>query len=258
MKHSLILIATCCTLMLSLTAPIPSRAADAVALAKKPVTTAADLPAFTYKVPEKLDALLDSEAAWASFAAEMRANFEGVLRDYAIEDRKTRQQIELDLMLLDLDANRNADAAAHLARVIELEDKPEAKVFIVQTFPIVVVLDARRASSASEGPVYHAALARAYATRLAALPDSASTQVARMRGIYELVPPNFVRNLFNGQFASLAKQAGNTLDDKVASELLWMRTLDRQLLTTRAEMLPAVAAHLAAHPPMAIDIWAQT
>lgn len=41
--------AVCCTLMLTLTLPACSRAADTPTRAKKTVTAAADLPVFTYK-----------------------------------------------------------------------------------------------------------------------------------------------------------------------------------------------------------------
>lgn len=224
--------------------------------AKKAVKSAADLPAFSYKVPEPLDALLTSDAAWAPFAAQMRANLEGVLRDYAIADRKTQQQIELDLLQLDLDANRHAAAEARLARALALEDKPETRAFDAQMFLFAVVLQARRASGASTGAAYHAALAKAYAARLATLPDAVSANVARVRGIYELASPDLARTVLNGQYAPVAKRAGHTLDSQNASDVLWMRSLHRQLLPTRPELLPAFAAHLAAHPPVVADIWA--
>lgn len=227
----------------------------ATAQVPKTVTTAADLPAFTYKVPAQLDTLLTSDAAWAPFAAQMRANLEGVLRDYAITDRKTRQSIETDLMLLDVDAGRNADAEARLAQVLALEGKPQARIFSTDTFLVRVVLDARRAAGADTGAAYHAALAKAYAARLAALPDSVSEHVASVRGVYELAPPDLAITTAKGQLAPQAAKNGNTLGADSVSFMLWLRTLHRTLLPTRAELLPAFAAHLAAHPPQVADIW---
>lgn len=245
----------CCSLLLALTLPPASQAADAPTPAKKTVTTATAIPAFTYKVPAQLDTLLTSDAAWAPFAAQMRVNLEGLLRDYDITDRKTLQSVHRDLMLLDLDAGRNADARAHLARVLELEDKPDARTFATDTFLATAILDARHASGANDGTAYHAALATAYASRLAALPDSASTQVARVRGVYELASPDLAITTANGQLAPQATKNGDTLGSDTANFMLWLRMLHHTMLPTRPELLPALAAHLAAHPPLAADIW---
>lgn len=243
-----------CSMLLAFALPAQLRAADSPAPQKKTVTTVADLPAFTYKVPAQLDTLLTSDAAWAPFAAAMRANLESLLHGYAISDRKTLQSIELDLLQLDLDENRNTAAEGHLARVLELEDKPDAKSFDSQTFPIAVVLSARRASGANAGPAYHAALARAYTTRLATLPDSASVKVAKLRAVYDVAPPDLALTAVKS-LTPLSKKNDNALNNELASEVLWMRTLHRQLLPTRQELLPAFTAHLAAHPPADRDIW---
>lgn len=258
MNRSFLLVLT-----LACLAPLQSRplaaepAAKSAMPVKKVVKTAADLPTFTYKVPAQLDILLTSDTAWAPFAQTLRANLEGMLRDYAIEDRKTRQLIETDLLLLDLDQDKAADAQARIARVIELEDKPDAKAFSPEPFMAAVILQARKASGAREGAAYHAALAAAFAQHLARLPDSASTGVARIRSVYEMAPPDLALTALNAELAPLAKTGGNTLAPDGARQVLWMRTLHRLLLPTAPEMLPAFAAHLVAHPVQIVDIWAE-
>jgi hypothetical protein len=49
---------------------------------KKKVSSAAELPRFSYEVPETLTDLLIDDAAYKLFAAKVRADLETVLRDY--------------------------------------------------------------------------------------------------------------------------------------------------------------------------------
>ncbi len=64
--------------------------AGAQAVTKKPVTSASDLPRFTYPIDVAPSVLVQADAAdFKAFAEKVRANIESVLAGYDIRDRAT-------------------------------------------------------------------------------------------------------------------------------------------------------------------------
>ena len=105
--------------------------AGAQAVAKKVVTSAADLPSFTYPIGDVLpSALVDADAAtFNPLATQVRANIESVLAQYDIQDRAAlRGLLEQKLELQLLSGTEDAAALVTADQIHALEDKPDAKL----------------------------------------------------------------------------------------------------------------------------------
>jgi hypothetical protein len=96
------LVTTCSLALVTALASAPP--AGAQSIAKKAVTSAADLPVFTYPLAIPPSALVTSDAAtFNAFAAPVRANIEAVLNGYDIQDHAAlrgllEQKLELQLL----------------------------------------------------------------------------------------------------------------------------------------------------------------
>jgi hypothetical protein len=131
------------------------------AAAKKAVRSQDDLPRFTYPIAGTATALADGDAAtFEAFAKPVRADLEGTLNNYDIEDHAAlRGLLGEELYLQILSGNEDAAAARTLERIRSLEDKPDAKL----TFGLTAeaVLEARKATHAASGPAFEAAFQKA-------------------------------------------------------------------------------------------------
>ncbi len=137
-----LLISTCLILFWAWFPSVVPAQNSSSAQSKKKVASAAELPSFTYSVPENAADLLTSDEAFAPFAAKVRADLEGVLRDYDIQDTATLKSIEETLMSLDFQQGKSDSALVRMARVRQLEEKPEAKLYNRANFVVEAIIKA--------------------------------------------------------------------------------------------------------------------
>ena len=156
---------------------------------KKKVVSASDLPRFSYDVPEKLTDLLTNDAAYKTFAAKVRADLEGVLRDYEIGDKTTLKEIQMTLAELDFQEGKLDSAFKRFGLIIDLEEKPELK-YLPDLFDIQIIANAQKQSGATSGEKFLEALRRNLAETLNALPDSVFGGVKEFRSAYDLLTKN--------------------------------------------------------------------
>ena len=172
---------------------------------KKTVTSADDLPRFTYPVADSASALLTADAAtFAAFGAKVRADIDRTLTTYDIQDRGTLRGLLTEKLDLQLLAGDDAGATKTIADIRPLEDKPDAKILsgIITT----ALIDARAATGATSGDVFAAAFEKRYAAALAPLPwNVVGATLKESKTTFEVVTPA----LMTGQVAA-------TLDPAVA------------------------------------------
>lgn len=222
---------------------------------KKKVASAADLPGFTYSVPENADELLTSDEAFATFAAKVRADLEGVLREYDIQDKAALQSIESTLLSLDFQEGKLDSALFRLARIRELEEKPEAKLYNRETFVIEAVIKARQKSGAGEGAAFRTALREALTALLNRLPDKFSAKLIGEKAAFEILSDDLFLNAAKARIAPMAKQSNNTLRGEMAYGLVDLRLLHRFVVPVRSDVIEALGVYLAAHKPVSVNIW---
>lgn len=120
---------------------------QAQAQVKKPVTTRADLPTFTYPLDGSATALLTSDdATFNAFAAKVGADVDKVLAGYDIKDAATLREllaVRADVQLL---LGQDDAALETFARIRELEDKPDRKL-LARVYDEAII----RARKASRG-----------------------------------------------------------------------------------------------------------
>jgi subtilisin family serine protease len=222
---------------------------------KKKIVTAAELPSFTYSVPENAADLLTSDEAFAPFAAKVRADLEGVLRDYDIQDKATLKGIETTLLHLDLYQGNLDAAVARLNRIRALEEKPEAKLYDRELSVIEAIIKARQKSGAVSGAAYQQALREALAESLNRLPASMSAKITGEKAVFEILSGDFFLDAVKAKIAPMAKQSGNTLSGEVAFSLVEIRTLHRLFVPAGEDIAQAFGTYLAAHKPVNTNIW---
>lgn len=222
---------------------------------KRVVNNAADLPRFSYDVPENLTDLLTDDAAYKTFAAKVRADLETVLHDYEIEDKTTLKEIQATLAGLDLQENRLDSAFERYRLARELETKPELKFFPV-FFEEEIIAKARKQSGATSGDKFLAALRQVLAETLDSLPDSVFQGVKEFRYGYDLYNDKFFPGIIKARLAPNAKKNGNKLFNDDAYNLIRMRTANDFLVPVAGEFAKSFDAYIASHKNAPkINIW---
>ncbi len=222
---------------------------------KKRVTNAAELPRFSYDVPEKLTDLLTDDTAYKTLAAKVRADLEGVLRDYEIEDKTTLKRIQTTLAELDFQENRLDSALERMRVVSEFETKPEFK-YLPDFFEIQIIAKAQKQSGAASGEKFLQALRVVLAETLNALPDSVFVGVKEFRTAYDPTYETFAPGIIEKQLAPIAKKNGNKLSNEDARRIINLRTVHRFVVPLTGEFAKGFDAFIAAHKPSAkINIW---
>jgi subtilisin family serine protease len=222
---------------------------------KKKVATAAELPRFSYDMPENLTGLLTDDAAYKTFAAKVRADLETVLRDYEIEDKTTLKRIQTTLAELDFQENRLDSALERMRVVSEFETKPEFK-YLPDFFDTQIIAKAQKQSGAASGEKFLQALRVVLAETLNALPDSVFVGVKEFRFVYDSINETFAPGIIEKQLAPIAKKKGNKLSNEDARRIISLRTIHRFVVPLTGEFAKGFDAFIAAHKPSAkINIW---
>lgn len=97
--------------------------------AKKKVDSEADLPRFSYPVAGSASSLVQADGAtFNTFLSKLRADLDGILRDYQIDDKSTMRTLlaaKLDIQEL---SGEYKDALATADALQGLQEKPSAKL----------------------------------------------------------------------------------------------------------------------------------
>jgi subtilisin family serine protease len=222
---------------------------------KKKVASAADLPRFSYEVPEKLTDLLMNDESYKLFAARVRTDLEGVLRDYEIEDKTTLKRIQTTLAELDFQENRLDSALKRFRQIVELEEKPELK-YLPDFFDTQIFARAQKQSGAVSGEKFLQSLRLILAETLNALPDSIFASVKEFRYGYDFTNEKFAMGIIEGQLAPIAKKNGKKLFDKEAYQVISLRIIHRSVVPVVGEFAKGFDAYIAARKTTPkINVW---
>ena len=241
--------------LVALAAAAPPAGAQAVT--KKIVTSASDLPSFTYPIGDVLpSALVDGDAAtFNPLATQMRANVENVLAQYDIQDRSAlrdllNQKLELQL----LSGTEDAAALVTADQIQALEDKPDAKLLSgISTHAIVA---ARAQAGATSGPAYLAAFQALYAAALAPLPwPVVGTSLKEIKTTYEVITPAMLTGQMAGLYDAAAAKS-HALGGDSAAHVLRARFFVKVILPLGVPGAAVINALVAQHSVLKPDIWA--
>jgi hypothetical protein len=187
--------------------------------AKKKVSNDADLPRFSYPVTSTASALLlADDATFDAFTRKVSADVESVLAGYDIQDNSTLRKFlgaRLDLQML---AGDRQGAAASLATLRDLAEKPDAKAMSGLTSR--AILQAWSESGATTGPAFQQAFSKSFAAEVNALPWTVvQDRIKGMKGSYQMLSTDFIVSGLKSNADRAALKSG-TIDFDTAIGLI--------------------------------------
>jgi subtilisin family serine protease len=230
--------------------------ADAQTAAKKVVTSAADLPAFTYPIAVAPSALVaDDRANFDLLAAKVRADIDALLTNDDIEDHAAlRGLLEEKLELQLLSGTDDAGALATADQMRALEDKPDAKLLSGLTTRAIVA--ARAKAGATSGPAYQAAFKAEYAAELAPLPwPVVGSLLQQTKTRFDILTPAMMAGNVAAKIDPGAAKS-HTLSSDSAALVIQSRYIVDVLIPPASQASAVIGALVAQHTSLKPDIWA--
>ncbi len=244
-----------CALAISCIVMVSTPGCFAQAADKKVVKTEADLPRFNYALSGTATELLQSDdATFGVFAAKVQADVDSVLQNYDIEDHAAMRQllgVRLDLQLL---AGNNQEATDTIARLRDLEDKPDAR--LMTGLQARAMMEAQKATGQTSGTEYEQAYQKAYADEVKPLPwPVVANRIKEAKSNSEIMTQGLVLGLVQARVdPALAKS------HQLSNDLAWGLIADRLILKRTIPLMPAtravLTAEVAANDVKKPDIWA--
>lgn len=250
-RTALAALGVCALLLANAAAVSPAAAQD---VPKKPVTSANDLPRFTYPIADSASTLLTADAAtFNAFGARVSADIDRTLATYDIQDRGTLRRLLTEKLDLQLMAGDDAGALQSIALIRPLEDKPDAK--LVSGLITTALIGARADTGATSGDVFAAAFQKRYATALAPLPwSTVGALLKETKTTLDVFTPAFIA----GQIAATLDPAvakTHELSGDAAGQIISSRYFIVGLLPVKTEASAALAKVIALHSAQKPDIW---
>jgi subtilisin family serine protease len=223
--------------------------------AKKVVKTQDDLPRFNYPITGTATDLVKSDdATFNAFASKVQADVDSVLNGYDIQDRGTlRGLLSVQLALQVLSGTQDKAALDNIARLRDLEDKPDAK--LLSGIRTAAMLNARIKTGQSSGPAYTQAYADNYAAALAPLPWAiVGNRVKEAKSSAQIISEALILGSVQAQIEpALAKS--HQLSNDLAWGLINTRLALKTVLPVKDATLAVLAHDVAANNVQKPDIW---
>ena len=189
----------------------------AVADAKTRIENLDDLPRFSYPVEGSVVGVITSDEVFNEFAAKVRADIEGVLAKYEIDDAATLQGYYSVLARLDLMDGNYESALARLEQIRELEKK-EAGKLMTGLFAKAWVAARSETDPAADFEAFAASFATQLDTLVSALPwDIVQDEIKEAKGRAEIFSENFVLGIAKSQVDPAVTASGEVSSDLVST-----------------------------------------
>ncbi|HET6169774.1 MAG TPA: S8 family serine peptidase [Terracidiphilus sp.] len=234
--------------------PLPRCLAQAET--KKIVKTEADLPRFNYEISGTATDLLQSDdATFGAFAAKVKTDVDSVLISYDIQDHAALRQllnVRLNLQLLAAD---NQGALETVAKLRQLQDKPDAR--LMTGLQAGAMIDAQKATGHTSGPDYEQAYQKAFAEKLKPLPwPVVGNRVKEVKSSSEIISAELVLGSIKASVEpALAKS--HQLSNDLAWGLIQARLLLKRVIPLKAATVADLTEKVAANDVQKPDIWAE-
>ncbi len=200
--------------------------------------------------------LQSDDATFHAFAAKVEADLDSVLSDYDVQDHAALRSllgVRLDLELL---AGNNPAALDTIAKLRDLQDKPDAK--LLTGVQMQAMIDAQKATGKTAGPDYDAAYAKAYAAALKPLPwPIVGNRIKELKSSAEIVTPALVLGSVQANLEPAVSRA-HQLSNDLAWGLIQDRFYIQRVLPLRSATVAVLTAEVAANNVQKPDIcWAE-
>jgi len=229
--------------------------APAQAPAKKVVKTEADLPRFNYPLTTTATELLQSDdTTFNAFAAKVRADVDSVLDGYDVQDHSALRDligVKLQLALL---AGDDEAALKTIAKLRELQDKPDAK--LTTGMQVTAIIQAAKETGKSSGPEFAATYEKDYAAELTPLPwDVVGNRIKEAKSSSEIVTPSLILGSIQASVEPAVAKS-HQLSNDLAWGLIGARVQLKRVLPLKDSTVAVLTAEVSAHNQQKADIWA--
>ncbi len=185
--------------------------------AKTRIENLDDLPRFSYPVEGSVVAVITSDEAFKEFATKVRADIEGVLAEYEIDDAATLQGYYSVLARLDLMEGNYQQALTRSDQIRDLESK-EAGKLMTGLFAKAWVAARGEADPQADFEAFAAAFASHLDALVSALPyDVIQDNLKEAKGRAEIFSENFVLGVAKSQVDPAVAASGEVSSDLVST-----------------------------------------
>jgi subtilisin family serine protease len=214
-----------------------------------------DLPRHTYEVTGTVTELVQSPAAFAPFAAAVRADIEADLETYDIEDPTTLSGLQGTLLSLDILDGHYEAALERIAALRQLEEKPGLKL-ITGTTSEARIAALQEVGGEENLDEYREAFRRHYSEKVEALPwDLVQDIVQQNKAQLEIASENLVLGLIQEQLEPMVAETREVSGD-IARRIVGFHDFVQHQLPIKDEMIAVLTDTIDRHHEEKQDIWA--
>ena len=221
---------------------------------KKRIDKAADLPRFSYPAKGNLEAWVRDETVFAPFAAKLRIDLEGVLKQYDIADKSMQRQMLSTLLQLDILEGKDLPAMARIEAIRALEEKPADQ--LMSGLQTRAMIQSRLMLGNSDTPAYRAEVGRRIALGLKDMPYlTVANEVKSAKARAELVGETLVLGNVRNVLQPIVDKSG-ALSSELAPDVVSARYALLMRLPLKQTLIDSFGAYLTANKVDKADIWA--
>jgi len=218
------------------------------------VEKATDIPRFTYQLDGNLEDVVRTDARFAAFTREHRANVESVLAKYEIADKASLRGLLSTLVAIDYLDGRFDDALKNSTLVRELEEKPADK--LLSGLFLSAAVEAQKQVGNANSDAYRAALRKRLSDALEALPfDVVQNEVRELKMRAEINSESMALGYVRDVLQPTKEKAGSLSSD-LAPALIGACYRLQVSLPLKQTLVDTYTAYLAKHTVAKKDIWA--
>jgi subtilisin family serine protease len=218
------------------------------------VEKATDIPRFTYQLDGNLEDVIRTDARFAAFTREHRANVESVLAKYEIADKASLRGLLATLVAIDYLDGRFDDALKNSTLVRELEEKPADK--LLSGLFLSAAVEAQKQVGNANSDAYRAALRKRLSDALESLPfDVVQNEVRELKMRAEINSESMALGYVRDVLQPTKEKAGSLSSD-LAPALIGARYRLQVSLPLKQTLVDTYTAYLAKHTVAKKDIWA--
>ncbi|MGD8450972.1 MAG: S8 family serine peptidase [Phycisphaerae bacterium] len=219
------------------------------------ITKLDDLPQHTYPFTGNVLELIRDDARVHELVTKVRADVEGDLAKYEIDDASTLQGMHATLVTCDLIEGRYDDALARSEKIRELESK-EAKKLTGGLTLEATAFAKREAGADITTPAFRKAFRQCLDEKLAKLPwDIVQDDIQQSKGRLEFMSETLIAGIVQGRMQVTVDATGELSDDLAAS-VLGIHYMLKERLPLKDVLIAAYQQVIDAHQEAKQDIWA--
>jgi subtilisin family serine protease len=229
-------------------------AAQAPAVQKQKITSANEMPRFSYPMQEAPSKFLTSDdATFNALAAKVEHDIDSLLAKYDIADKATLRSLYATKLDVEVLTGENQAALETANQLRDLQEKPEAKA--TSGMLDRPMLQARLSAHADSGPAFDEAFKTGFKSSLDSLDwKLAQDRIKGTKTSFEIVSPSLLVASEKQGLDPAAAQT-KTVDLEAAESMIEDRTTLKVILPLKPEILPILTAYVTAHNVQKPDIW---